>query len=229
MLALSRRQLVFLSLGNRAWGSLAPFAAQTLPTVAGAGSSPPLHSISTSERKRAAVTSEMLRVDHAGEVGAVSIYAGQRWALAGGGCDAATEASLAHMQAQEVAHEAALAELLRSRRARPSALLPLWRAAGWALGVATATLGPQAAMACTVAVETSIGGHYNSQLRTLLSRGLRESDAELADVFRRHRDEELQHLETANAAGAARAPASEALSAVIQTGCSVAITIAKHI
>jgi len=188
----------------------------------------------------------MLRVDHAGEVGAVAIYAGQRWALAGGGCDAATEATLARMQAAEVAHEAALAALLRSRRARPSALLPLWRAAGFALGVATATLGPPAAMACTVAVETAIGAHYNEQLRTLLARkqpvsgggggggggaapAMGAADAELADVFRRHRDEELEHLDTATAAGAAAAPAYAALTAVIRTGCALAISVVRRV
>ena len=211
---------------------MAPFAAQVSPPGLPPPLPPPPQNVVSSlpsARARVAETSEMLRVDHAGEVGAVAIYAGQRWALAAGGCDAATEASLAHMQAQEEAHEAALASLLRERRARPSALLPLWRAAGWVLGVATATLGPEAAMTCTVAVETAIGGHYNAQLRTLLSRGLQAGDAELADVFRRHRDQELEHLETATAAGAARAPAAEALSAVIQAGCGAAIAVARRV
>jgi ubiquinone biosynthesis monooxygenase Coq7 len=131
------------------------------------------------------------------------------------------------MKEGEVRHIETIQRLMQDRRVRPTALLPVWRAAGFALGAATALLGKEAAMACTVAVETSISKHYNDQIRQLLERGY--DDKELAMVLKKHRDEEIEHHDAALAAGAERAPGYAALSAVIQAGCAVAISIAKRI
>ena len=98
----------------------------------------------------------MLRVDHAGEYGAARIYAGQLAVLRRS--DAAPV--LREMQAQEQQHLDRFADLIASRRVRPTAMLPLWHLAGFALGAATAALGERAAMACTVAVEEAIDAHY---------------------------------------------------------------------
>jgi ubiquinone biosynthesis monooxygenase Coq7 len=124
---------------------------------------------SAAARERRAVVDEMLRVDQAGEAAAVQIYAGQMWVLRG---SSPVHAELRRMREGEERHLRAVNALVAERRARPSLLLPVWRAAGFALGAATALLGRDAAMACTVAVETSISEHYNEQIRELLRRGV---------------------------------------------------------
>ena len=132
-----------------------------------------------------------------------------------------------HMMAQEQLHLEKLNDFIVNRRARPSALLPLWHVAGFALGAATALLGKEAAMACTVAVETAIGGHYNDQIRELLARGYDE--AELLAIIKQNRDEELEHLDTGLENDAEKAPFYQLLSTLIQGGCRAAISVAKHV
>src|SRR5437762_14336536 len=107
----------------------------------------------------------MIRVDHAGEYGAVQIYAGQLAVL--GTRVSAASAAIAHMAEQEQRHLTAFDKLVNERRVRPTLLSPLWRASGFALGAATALLGEKAAMACTAAVEEVIDEHYASQLERL--------------------------------------------------------------
>jgi ubiquinone biosynthesis monooxygenase Coq7 len=133
------------------------------------------------------------------------------------------------MKAGEEEHLATLSGLLARRRVRPTALLPLWEAAGFALGAASALLGREGAMAATVAVETVIGEHYNDQLRTLLREGASGEERELMGVFKRHRDEELAHLDTGLANDAEKAPGYAVLSSVIKAGCGLAIRVAKHV
>jgi len=129
------------------------------------------------------------------------------------------------MKQQEQEHLRDMEGLVTDRRVRPSALLPLWEAAGFALGAGTALLGKEAAMACTVAVEEVIGGHYNDQIRDLLERGYDEQ--ELLAVLKKNRDEELEHLETASDMGADQAPLYGPLTQVIKAGCRAAIEVAK--
>ncbi|KAJ3339100.1 ubiquinone biosynthesis monooxygenase Coq7 [Gonapodya sp. JEL0774] len=135
----------------------------------------------------------ILRVDHAGEVGANVIYQGQIAVL---GRDKAVRPMLDHMLQQEVVHLAEFEKLLGEYRTRPSALRPLWEAAGFALGAVTAAMGKEAAMACTEAVETVIGEHYNDQIRELLE-GNHPHTKELLEKLRRFRDEELEHRDLA--------------------------------
>lgn len=117
--------------------------------------------------------------------------------------------------------------MMSERRVRPTALLPLWEVAGFALGAATALAGREAAMACTVAVETAISQHYNDQIRQLLAAG--SEDKELLSILAKHRDEELEHHDTALGLGAEKAPMYQALSSVIQAGCAAAIQVAKKV
>lgn len=131
------------------------------------------------------------------------------------------------MKDGEAVHLRTINRLMSTRRVRPTALLPLWEAAGFALGVATALLGKRAAMACTVAVETSIAEHYNDQIRRLLADG--HKDPELLAVLAQHRDEELEHHDKAKALGAEQAPLYGAITTVIQAGCAVAIQVAKRV
>jgi ubiquinone biosynthesis monooxygenase Coq7 len=107
---------------------------------------------------------------------------------------------------------------------RPTALQPVWRVAGFALGAATALIGPEAAMACTAAVEEEIDRHYTRQLEDL-----GDSDPELSGMIDAFRAEEREHRETALALGAERAPAFPLLSGAIRLGCRVAIRLSERI
>jgi ubiquinone biosynthesis monooxygenase Coq7 len=167
----------------------------------------------------------MLRVDQAGEYGATRIYAGQ---LAVMGTQAPQSRTIAGMAAHEAEHRKQLDAMLLARRVRPTLLQPLWSAAGFALGAATALLGPEAAMACTAAVEQEIDRHYTSQLDELAADGGAD-DPELADVIERFRDDERAHRDTALAAGAEKAPGYGLISGVIRLGCRVAIKASERI
>ncbi|HME25529.1 MAG TPA: demethoxyubiquinone hydroxylase family protein [Acetobacteraceae bacterium] len=162
----------------------------------------------------------MLRVDHAGEYGAARIYAGQLAVLRHG----ESAPVLREMQAQEQLHLERFADLIVRRRVRPTAMLPLWHLAGFALGAATAALGERAAMACTVAVEEAIEAHYADQIAAL-----DDSEAELRDTLGRFRNDELQHRDIGLQHGAEQAPGYRLLSAAIKAGCKVAIRISERI
>ena len=106
---------------------------------------------------------EMIRVDHAGEFGAVQIYRGQRAVFGWVPAKAQTSALLAEMEAGEQVHLKTFDDMVRARGVRPTALAPVWRLAGFALGAATALMGEKAAHACTAAVEEVIEQHYADQ------------------------------------------------------------------
>lgn len=163
----------------------------------------------------------MLRVNQAGEFGAIRIYAGQ---LAVMGNRTAISGEIETMAQQEAAHRERFDALLVKRGVRPTALQPLWSAAGFALGAATALIGPEAAMACTAAIETEIDRHYTEQLEVL-----GDDDPELAEMIREFRDDEREHRDTALASGAERAPAYPLLFNAIRMGCRVAIAVSKRI
>lgn len=167
---------------------------------------------------------EILRVDHAGELGAVHIYRGQRAVMANARGHERTAAQLEEMEGHEAVHLARFDVLLNQHRVRPTVMAPLWRAAGFALGAGTALLGDKAAHACTEAVETVIEEHYASQIAELADR-----DPELAAELAKFRDEELAHRDIAIEEGARQAPAYPLLAAVIQAGCKAAIKISEKI
>lgn len=165
----------------------------------------------------------MIRVDQAGEFGATRIYAGQ---LAVMGDRGPHSAEIRAMAEQEAGHRAEFDALMAKRGVRPTALQPFWNVAGYALGAGTALLGPEAAMACTAAVETEIDKHYSDQLDELEAEG---DDPELADMIHRFREDEREHLDAALEAGAEKAPAYPLLSAAIRLGCKVAIRVSEKI
>ncbi|WP_288116704.1 demethoxyubiquinone hydroxylase family protein [Novosphingobium sp.] len=133
-------------------------------------------------------------------------------------------AEIAAMAEQEADHRRRFDELLVRRGVRPTALQPLWSVAGFALGAATALIGPKAAMACTAAIETEIDRHYTEQLDAL-----GDSDPELADMIREFRDDEREHRDAALAAGAEQAPAYPVLFHAIRLGCRAAIALSTRI
>ena len=168
------------------------------------------------ETKRA----RMIRVDHAGEYGATRIYAGQLAVLGRG----AKGDLLRHMRDQEQAHLEVFNGMAADHRVRPTALLPLWHLAGFALGAATAALGERAAMACTVAVEDTIDEHYTAQLDTLA-----DSDPALSQTLEKFRAEEREHRAIALENGAGRAPGYRLMSVAIRAGCRLAIRLSERL
>jgi ubiquinone biosynthesis monooxygenase Coq7 len=168
----------------------------------------------------AALVERILRVDHAGEYGAKRIYEGQL-AVLGKSPSAST---LRDMADQEALHLRAFERLMVERRARPTALLPLWHAAGFALGAATALLGERAAMACTVAVEEVIDEHYRGQIAAL--DGNEPTLGETLEGFRR---DEVAHRDTALAAGAEDAPGYPVLTTAIKTASRLAIWLSERL
>lgn len=172
----------------------------------------------------AARLAEILRVDHAGELGAVAIYRGQRAVLGQAPRHARIAEQLAEMEQHEAVHLARFDRLLNERRVRPTALAPVWRLAGFALGAGTALMGDKAAHACTEAVENVIEQHYAGQVAELAER-----DPALAAELEQFRQEELAHRDLAVDEGAREAPGYALLSAVIGAGCRAAIKISEKL
>jgi 3-demethoxyubiquinol 3-hydroxylase len=166
-------------------------------------------------------TDTMIRVDQAGEYGATRIYAGQL-AIMNSRSPAARE--IARMAAQEERHRKTFDAMIAKRRVRPTLLAPIWNVAGYGLGMATALIGPEAAMACTVAIETEIDRHYGEQLEAIGN-----DDPELSAVIVDFQAEEVEHKAAALAAGAERAPGYPVMSAAIRLGCRAAIALSKRI
>jgi ubiquinone biosynthesis monooxygenase Coq7 len=174
----------------------------------------------------AQVAERMIRVDHAGEYGATRIYAGQLAVLGRRG----KGDLIRQMQAQEQLHLRTFNDMIADRRVRPTAMLPLWHLAGFALGAVTAALGERAAMACTVAVEEAIDHHYTAQLGTLDELGaLGSEEPALRQTVEKFRAEELEHREIGLQQGAAQAPGYQLLSRVIKAGCRAAIAISERV
>jgi 3-demethoxyubiquinol 3-hydroxylase len=166
-------------------------------------------------------TAAMVRVDHAGEYGAARIYAGQLAIL---GQRHSESATIRHMAAQEERHLKSFDTLITARRVRPTMLGPFWHVAGYALGAATALMGPKAAMACTAAVETVIDDHYAAQMVALGN-----SDPELSTLIADFQADEQQHRQTALDHGAEEAVAYPLMSRAIQAGCRMAIRLSEKI
>ncbi len=164
--------------------------------------------------------SRMIRVDHAGEFGAARIYAGQLAVLGRG----PKGDLLRHMKEQEQHHLDTFAGMIADRRVRPTALLPFWHVAGFALGAVTAAMGTRAAMASTVAVEETIDAHYSAKIETL-----GEDEPKLRDTIETFRLEELEHRDIGIENGAEQAPAYRLLTRLIKIGCKAAIAASERL
>lgn len=198
-----------------------------------------LAALSPADRK---AVSSMLRVDHAGEIAANTIYEAQADVFGFRG-DQVTKRLMMEMWDNERKHLCAASAMLDEYRTRPSALTPAWALAGRILGGFTALLGEKSAMACTEAVETVIGEHYDDQLlhlEQIREKLTRECDRDEAAEFEQvidllksvlieFRDDELEHLDTAVDHDSQQAPAHALLSAIVEYGCKGAIEVAKRI
>lgn len=166
----------------------------------------------------------MIRVDHAGEYGAVRIYEGQLAVLRRRRGTERSVQTIAHMAEQEQMHLKTFDALVNERRVRPTALEPVWRVAGFALGAVTAAMGEKAAYACTAAVEEVIDEHYAGQIAAL-----GDSDPKLKETVTAFRADEAAHRDTALQNGAEEAPAYRLLSQTIKAGCRIAIRLSERI
>lgn len=167
-----------------------------------------------------ALVESMIRVNQAGEYGAMRIYAGQLAVLRS---SPATE-KIKEMAAQEREHLDAFNTLAAERRVRPTVLEPLWHVAGFALGAATALLGEKAAMACTVAVEEVIEEHYAGQAAKL-----GEDETPLRETIEKFRDDELEHRDIAVEHHARETPGYELLASAIKAGSRLAIWLSTRL
>ena len=129
-----------------------------------------------------------------------------------------------HMALQEEWHLATFERMVVERRVRPTLLHPVWHAAGFVLGAATALMGEQAAMACTVAVEEVIDEHYGEQIEAL-----GDSDPKLSAVMQEFRAEEVEHRDIGLAHQAEQTPGYEGLSRVIKAGSRLAIWLSQRL
>ena len=164
----------------------------------------------------------IVRVDHAGEYGAVRIYEGQM-AIMG---NTKAGPTIERMLNQEREHLSTFEDLMVDRGVRPTAFLPLWHAAGFALGAATALMGEKAAMACTVAVEETIDEHYAGQIKALAPY---EEESILQKTCAQFREEELEHRITGLEGGAEQTPGYEVLTTAIKTASKLAIWLSTRI
>lgn len=162
----------------------------------------------------------IIRVDQAGEYGAVRIYQGQLAVLGNG----PKGDMIRHMKQQEDVHLDTFSKMVSERRVRPTALMPIWHVAGFMLGAGTALLGEKAAMACTVAVEETIDEHYQAQIKKL-----GDDEKVLRETCSKFRDEELEHRDIGYAHGAESAPAYPLLSRAIKFGTKLAINLSEKI
>lgn len=162
----------------------------------------------------------MIRVDHAGEYGAARIYEGQLAVLG----KRPVGDTIRHMAAQEQKHLDAFDRLIVERRVRPTILSPVWHAAGFALGAASAALGERAAMACTVAVEEVIEEHYAHQAEQL-----GEDERELREMIEEFRAEELEHKDTGLEHDAEATPGYRLFSQAVKAGSRAAIWLSTRV
>jgi ubiquinone biosynthesis monooxygenase Coq7 len=176
------------------------------------------------QKPQAAEIDAMIRVDHAGEFGALRIYEGQLAVLGGSPSPSENVRAIRRMAAQEQKHFDTFDRMIKDRAVRPTALEPVWRAAGFALGAATALMGEKAAMACTVAVEDVIDEHYARQIERLGA-----AEPELKSAIQEFHAEECAHRDEALERGASEAPGYALLSGVIRFSCRVAIALSERL
>lgn len=162
----------------------------------------------------------MIRVNHAGEYGAKRIYAGQLAVLG----KSASGPVIREMAEQEEKHLQTFSQMIAQRKVRPTALMPLWHVAGFAMGVASALLGEKAAMACTVAVESVIDEHYAAQ-----EAALGGGEAELKKTISIFRAEEMEHHDRALENGAKSSPFYGILTHVIVYQTKLAIWLSTRV
>ena len=167
---------------------------------------------------------EIIRVDHAGERGAIKIYEGQLLALKTFKQDEELKRKIEDMREHEREHFEFFDKEIQKRNIKPTKLLPLWDLMGITLGFSTAMLGKKAAMLCTASVEEVIDGHYKDQIDQLGS-----DEKELKNKIIKFRQDELHHKDIAYEKGATKKGLYTILDKIIKTGSKAAIKISEKI
>ena len=167
---------------------------------------------------------EFIRVDHAGERGAVKIYEGQLLALNTLVKDESLKKTIEEMKVHETEHCEFFEKEIKKRNIAPTKFLPLWDLLGMGLGFGSTLLGKKAAMLCTASVEEVIDKHYQSQIDQLDS-----SEKELKKKIKKFREDELEHKDIAYQKGATKTGLYSLLDKVIKTGSRIAINISEKI
>ena len=167
---------------------------------------------------------ELIRVDHAGERGAIKIYEGQLLALKTFKQNENLKKQIEEMKEHEKEHYEFFEKEIKKRNIAPTKLLPLWDLLGVALGFGTAMLGKKATMLCTASVEEVIGDHYKNQTYEL-----HEDEKELKKKIIKFRDDELNHKDIAYESGASKDGLYGVLDKIIKTSSRLAIKISKKI
>ena len=167
---------------------------------------------------------EFIRVDHAGERGAIKIYEGQLLALNTLYKDDKLKETVEEMREHEREHCEYFENEIKKRNIRPTKFLPLWDLLGVGLGFGTTLLGKKAAMLCTASVEEVIDEHYQSQINQL-----EEDEKILKEKIIKFREDELHHKNIAYEKGASKEGLYSVLDKIIKTGSRLAINISEKI
>ena len=167
---------------------------------------------------------EFIRVDHAGERGAVKIYEGQLLALNTLVRDEELKKIVEEMKVHEKEHCEFFEKEIKKRNIKPTKLLPLWDLLGVTLGFGSTLLGKKAAMLCTASVEEVIDKHYLSQINQL-----GPEEKELKKKITKFRNDELHHKDIAYEEGATKKGFYSIMDKVIKTGSKLAINISEKI
>ena len=170
------------------------------------------------------ILEEIIRVDHAGERGAIKIYEGQLLALKTFKQDEDLKKQIEEMKEHEKEHYEFFDKEIQKRNIKPTKLLPLWDLLGVTLGFGTAMMGKKATMLCTASVEEVIDGHYKNQIHTL-----EEDEKELKNKINKFREDELNHKNIAYESGATKDGLYGVLDKIIKTSSLIAIKISEKI
>ena len=176
------------------------------------------------EKTNKKILEEIIRVDHAGERGAIKIYEGQLLALKTIKEDSALRDKIEEMKEHEKEHLEYFEKEIQKRKIKPTYLLPLWDIMGVALGFGTAMLGKRAAMLCTASVEEVIENHYQNQLKKI-----GEDEIDLKTKIEKFKGDEINHKNIAYESGATNKGFYSIMDKVIKTGSRIAITISEKI
>ena len=167
---------------------------------------------------------EFIRVDHAGERGAIKIYEGQLLALNTFVRDDDLKKTIQEMKAQEKEHCNYFENEIKRRNIKPTKLMPLWDLLGVGLGFSSTLLGKKAAMLCTASVEEVIDEHYEKQINQL-----KPDEKKLKEKITKFRQDELHHKDIAYEKGATKKGLYGILNKVIKTGSKIAINISEKV
>tara|TARA_B100000029_G_scaffold275636_1_gene270318 strand:+ start:980 stop:1513 length:534 start_codon:yes stop_codon:yes gene_type:complete len=170
------------------------------------------------------ILEEIIRVDHAGERGAIKIYEGQLLALKTIKQDEKLKNIIEEMKEHEKEHLEYFEQEIQKRKIKPTYLLPLWDIVGVSLGFGTALLGKKAAMLCTASVEEVIESHYENQLKKI-----GDDEEELKNKIEKFKGDEINHKNIAYDSGASKSGLYSVMDKLIRTGSKIAITISEKI